>query len=206
MEEDFEYQQMLSGKLYFAANIFPENSSLEGKKLAYKINHTPIENKEEIINLEKKLFGKTGNYIYVNPPLHVDYGRHIEIGENFYANMDCVFLDVNKITFGNNVMVGPRAGFYTAGHPIDAEVRIEELEFGYPIVVEDNVWIGANAIILPGVTIGKNAIVAAGSVVTKDVLPNTIVGGNPAKLIREINEHDKLFWSKKRDEYYKNHL
>ena len=131
----------------------------------------------------------------------MDYGRHVEIGNNFYANMDCIFLDVNKIKIGNNVMVGPRVSFYTAGHPIDPQIRIEELEFGLPITVEDNVWIGGSATILPGVTIGKNSIIAAGAVVTKDVAANTIVGGNPAQLIRAINEEDNHYWNKKKEEY-----
>lgn len=202
MTKDFDYEQMLAGELYFAPNIFPENGSLAGKKLAQQINQEPIENKEAIVALERKLFGKTGEFFYVNPPLYVDYGRHVEIGENFYANMDCVFLDVNKIIFGDNVMIGPRAGFYTAGHPTDPTVRIKDLEFGLPIKVEDNVWIGANATILPGVTIGKNSIVGAGAVVTKDVPENTIVGGNPAKVIRNITEKDKQKWEAEMKEYY----
>lgn len=202
MTKDFDYQQMLAGELYFASDIFPENSSLEGKKLAQKINSLPIENKEEIVALEKKLFGKTGNSVYVNPPLYVDYGRHIEIGNNFYANMDCIFLDVNKIIIGDNVMVGPRVSFYTAGHPTDAEIRIKDLEFGLPIVIEDNVWIGGSASILPGVTVGKNSIVAAGAVVTKDVPHDTIVGGNPARVIRNIGEKDKEKWGKAMREYH----
>jgi maltose O-acetyltransferase len=202
MAKDFDYEQMLAGKLYFAPNIFPENGSLAGKKLAQQINQEPIENKEAIVALERKLFGKTGKFFYVNPPLYVDYGRHVEIGENFYANMDCVFLDVNKIIFGDNVMIGPRAGFYTAGHPTDPTVRIKDLEFGLPIKVEDNVLIGANATILPGVTIGKNSIVGAGAVVTKDVPENTIVGGNPAKVIRNITEKDKHEWEAEMKEYY----
>lgn len=201
MERDFEYEQMLAGELYFAHDILPENKSIHGKKIAQQINQLPIENTEEIVALERKLFGKTGESFYVNPPLHVDYGRHVEIGENFYANMDCIFLDVNKIIFGNNVMVGPRAGFYTAGHPTDPTIRILELEFGLPIVVGDNVWIGANATILPGVTIGENAIVAAGAVVTKNVPANTIVGGNPARIIREITKKDKEKWDKKAEKY-----
>lgn len=146
---------------------------------------------KEIVALEKELLGKTGNELYITPPLYVDYGRHIEVGENFYANMDCIFLDVNKIIFGDNVMVGPRASFYTAGHPIDPTIRTAELEFGTPIIVEDNVWIGGSATILPGVTIGKNAIVAAGAVVTKDVPANTIVGviqqKSFAKLMKTIS-------------------
>ena len=197
----FDYQEMLLGNLYLAGNILPENKSIHGKKIIQKINNTPIEEKETIVALERQVFGKTGDNLYVTPPFQVDYGRHVEIGNNFYANMDCIFLDVNKIKIGNNVMVGPRVSFYTAGHPIDPQIRIEELEFGLPITVEDNVWTGGNATILPGVTIGKNSIIAAGAVVTKDVAANTIVGGNPAQLIRAINEEDKRYWNKKKEEY-----
>ena len=197
----FDYQEMLLGNLYLAGNILPENKSIHGKKIIQKINNTPIEEKETIVALERQVFGKTGDNLYVTPPFQVDYGRHVEIGNNFYANMDCIFLDVNKIKIGNNVMVGPRVSFYTAGHPIDPQIRIEELEFGLPITVEDNVWIGGNATILPGVTIGKNSIIAAGAVVTKDVAANTIVGGNPAQLIRAINEEDQRYWNKKKEEY-----
>ena len=193
--------QMLKGELYYAPTILPENKSTKGKVLAQKINQLPIDNVKEIVALEKELLGKTGNELYITPPLYVDYGRHIEVGENFYANMDCIFLDVNKIIFGDNVMVGPRASFYTAGHPIDPTIRTAELEFGTPIIVEDNVWIGGSATILPGVTIGKNAIVAAGAVVTKDVPANTIVGGNPAKVIRKIDENDQQFWTEKQRQY-----
>lgn len=201
MAVDFDYQEMLLGNLYLAGNILPENKSIHGKKIIQKINNTPIEEKETIVALERQVFGETGDNLYVTPPFQVDYGRHVEIGNNFYANMDCIFLDVNKIKIGNNVMVGPRVSFYTAGHPIDPQIRIEELEFGLPITVEDNVWIGGSATILPGVTIGKNSIIAAGAVVTKDVAANTIVGGNPAQLIRAINEEDKRYWNKKKEEY-----
>ncbi|AJA58165.1 sugar O-acetyltransferase [Lactococcus lactis] len=192
---------MLLGNLYLAGNILPENKSIHGKKIIQKINNTPIEEKETIVALERQVFGETGDNLYVTPPFQVDYGRHVEIGNNFYANMDCIFLDVNKIKIGNNVMVGPRVSFYTAGHPIDPQIRIEELEFGLPITVEDNVWIGGSATILPGVTIGKNSIIAAGAVVTKDVAANTIFGGNPAQLIRAINEEDNHYWNKKKEEY-----
>lgn len=178
MAVDFDYQEMLLGNLYLAGNILPENKSIHGKKIIQKINNTPIEEKETIVALERQVFGRTGDNL-----------------------MDCIFLDVNKIKIGNNVMVGPRVSFYTAGHPIDPQIRIEELEFGLPITVEDNVWICGSATILPGVTIGKNSIIAAGAVVTKDVASNTIVGGNPAQLIRAINEEDKRYWNKKKEEY-----
>lgn len=202
MTQDFEYERMLAGDLYVARDILPEHKSIHGKMIAQQINQVPIENTAEIVRLERTLFGKAGQNLYVNPPINVDYGCHITIGDNFYANMDCIFLDVNRVTIGNNVMVGPRVGFYTAGHPIVADIRIEDLEFGSPIVVGDNVWIGGSAVILPGVTIGKNAIVGAGAVVTKDVPANSIVGGNPAKVIRMINDQDRQKWEQAKQKYW----
>lgn len=202
MTQDFEYERMLAGDLYVARDILPEHKSIHGKMIAQQINQVPIENTAEIVRLERTLFGKAGQNLYVNPPINVDYGCHITVGDNFYANMDCIFLDVNRVTIGNNVMVGPRVGFYTAGHPIVADIRIEDLEFGSPIVVEDNVWIGGSAVILPGVTIGKNAIVGAGAVVTKDVPANSIVGGNPAKVIRMINDQDRQKWEQAKQKYW----
>jgi len=203
---DFDYTQMLKGELYLAHDIQETNSSKHGKIIAQKINQTPIENKEEIVRLEKELFGHTGENIYVHPPLHIDYGRHINIGENFYANMDCIFLDVNYINIGNNVMFGPRVSLYTAGHPIDPTIRNDQLEFGQAINIEDNVWIGGSATILPGVTVGKNSIVAAGAIVTKNVPPNTVVGGNPAKIIKHITKADYEKWDRLKTEYYKKKL
>nr|WP_270330518.1 sugar O-acetyltransferase [Lapidilactobacillus dextrinicus] len=202
MTQDFEYERMLAGDLYVARDILPEHKSIHGKMIAQQINQVPIENTAEIVRLERTLFGKAGQNLYVNPPINVDYGCHITVGDNFYANMDCIFLDVNRVTIGNNVMVGPRVGFYTAGHPIVADIRIEDLEFGSPIVVEDNVWIGGSTVILPGVTIGKNAIVGAGAVVTKDVPANSIVGGNPAKVIRMINDQDRQKWEQAKQKYW----
>lgn len=202
MTQDFEYERMLAGDLYVARDILPEHKSIHGKMIAQQINQVPIENTAEIVRLERTLFGKAGQNLYVNPPINVDYGCHITVGDNFYANMDCIFLDVNRVTIGNNVMVGPRVGFYTAGHPIVADIRIEDLEFGSPIVVEDNVWIGGSAVILPGVTIGKNAIVGAGAVVTKNVPANSIVGGNPAKVIRMINDQDRQKWEQAKQKYW----
>ncbi|WP_323702997.1 sugar O-acetyltransferase [Mammaliicoccus sp. Dog046] len=203
MTKDFDYMQMLKGELYLADEIHEENGAKHAKMLAQKINQTPIEDTETIVQLERELFGSTGKHIYVHPPLHVDYGRHVNIGDYFFANMDCIFLDVNEINIGHHVMFGPRVCLYTAGHPTDPTIRNELLEFGLPITIEDNVWVGGNAVILPGVTIGKNAIVASGAVVTKDVPPNTIVGGNPAKVIKQITDEDYEKWSKLKEEYHR---
>lgn len=201
--KDFDYQQMLAGELYIAGNILPENKSLRGKQIAQKINMTPVEQKEKIRKLVQELFGKTGKDTHITPPVYVDYGRHVTVGDNFYANLDCIFLDVCPITIGNNVMFGPRVGLYTAGHPLDSKVRNEDqLEFGAPIVIGNNVWLGANVSVLPGVTIGDNTVVGSGAVVTKDLPANSVAVGNPAKVIKTLGEADRLFWEQKRAKYY----
>lgn len=200
---DFDYEQMMMGELYLARNIKPENSSQRGKLIAEEINKMSVENRDKIIEKERKLFGKSGNILYVTPPIYVAYGSHIEVGENFYANKDCIFMDINTIRFGNNVIIGPRCSFYCAGHPLDPEVRNRDrLEFGLPIHVGDDVWIGGNSVILPGITIGNNSVVGAGSVVTKDVPKDVVVAGNPAKVIKNITEQEKEKWRMMRDNYY----
>lgn len=145
----------------------------------------------------KKLFGKTGKDPYITPPVYVDYGRHVSVGDNFYANFDCIFLDVNRITIGDNVMFGPRVGLYTAGHPLDSKVRNEDqLEFGLPITIKDNVWLGGNVCVLPGVTIGENSVIGTGAVVTKDIPANSVAVGNPAKVVKSLGEKERKYWEK----------
>ncbi|MGY3750132.1 sugar O-acetyltransferase [Vagococcus acidifermentans] len=197
-----EYERMISEKLYLAGDIEAEKKSTTGKALAQKINQLDINDSEAIVALEKQLFGKTGDKIFVNPPLHVDYGFNTYIGENFYANMECVFLDVAKIVIGDNVMLGPRVHLLTPGHPIDAGVRTRGLEFGKAIHIGDNVWIGGNVTVNPGVTIGSNSIIGSGSVVTKDVPENVIAAGNPARVIRHITEEDTRYWQKEEQQYH----
>lgn len=207
--KNFDYEQMMAGKLYLASDLPPEQSVLpgigdmRGKLLTQQINQVPLNDFDEIVRLEGELVGSHGKSYFIHPPLYVDFGSHLHLGENFYCNVDPIFIDVNTITFGDNVMIGPRVGFYTAGHPTDAAIRNSGLEFGLPITVGDNVWICAQATILPGVTIGKNSIVAAGAVVTKDVPENVLVGGNPARVIRELGEADKQKWAAQQAAYHK---
>lgn len=201
--ENFDYLQMLAGELYIARDVAEVCDPREGREITRQINQTDRNDREKIKRLVGKIVAHKDDNYWITPPVYVDYGNHITVGSNFYCNLDCIFLDVNKITIGDNVMVGPRVSFYTAGHPTDAEIRNEALEFGLPITVKDNVWIGGNVVILPGVTIGKNSIVAAGAVVTKDVPDNVIVGGNPARVIREIGEADKAKWERMKDTYYR---
>ena len=155
------------------------------------LNHLPpsqIAEREAII---RRLFCKTKERFLLEQPFYCDYGYNIEIGENFYANMNCVILDEAKVTFGDNVFIAPSCGFYTAGHPLDVEQRNRGLEYARPIRVGNNVWIGAQVCVLPGVTIGDNTVIGAGSVVNRDIPANVIAAGNPCRVIREITEEDK---------------
>lgn len=136
--------------------------------------------------------------IYFEPPFHCEYGTHISIGDNFYANTGCIMLDVAKITIGSNCMFGPHVYLLTAGHPIHPESRNSRYEYGIPITIGDNVWIGGNCTVLPGITIGNNAVIGAGSVVTKDIPDNVCAAGNPCRIIREITEEDRPYYFKKR--------
>ena len=146
-----------------------------------------------------KLLGiRHGRSIYIEPPFRCDYGKHIEIGDNFYANSGCIIIDVARVKIGDNVMFGPNVAVITAGHPIHHEIRNTKFEYGIPVTIGDNVWIGANAVLLPGVHIGDNTVIGAGSVVTKDIPSGVVAVGNPCKPVREITEEDKLYYYKNR--------
>ena len=139
-----------------------------------------------------------GENVYFEPPFHCEYGKHITLGENFYSNAGCVMLDVARIRIGNNVMFGPNVSIYTAGHPLHPDSRNSGYEYGIPVTIGNNVWIGGCCVILPGVTIGDNAVIGAGSVVTKDIPANVCAAGNPCRVIREITEADRPYYYKDR--------
>lgn len=184
-----EKEKMVNGELYNAADQELRNDRFEARRLTRLYNETfetEDENRTEIL---KELFGTTGENLYIEPTFRCDYGYNIHVGENFYANFDCVFLDVCEIKIGDNCFIAPGVHIYTATHPLNAKERISGAEFGKPVTIGDNVWIGGRAIINPGVTIGNNSVIASGSVVTKDVPDNVVVGGNPAKVIKKIEQH-----------------
>ena len=145
-----------------------------------------------------KILGKIGKHCNILPPFKCDYGFHIEVGENFFANYNFIVLDGNYCRFGDNVWIAPNVSILAAGHPLDAQDRIDGWEYAFPVTVGNNVWIGGSSTIIGGVTIGDNAVVAAGSVVIRDVPPNTLVAGNPARVIRRITAADrkKYAWAK----------
>jgi Acetyltransferase (isoleucine patch superfamily) len=154
------------------------------KSICFEYNHTPPSNGERRNAIISKLFGKVGNNFLVEQPFYCDYGYNIEIGENLFINYNCVILDGAKVTFGDNVFIGPGCGFYTVEHPLDVVQRNEGLEYAYSIAVGNNVWIGAQVVVLSGVTIGENTVIGAGSVVTKDIPANVIAAGNPCRILR----------------------
>ena len=192
-----EQEKMISGQLYNSTDEKLSQQRIKAKKLCRKYNNLEPDNYEERKSILKKLLGKTKENFWIEPNFWCDYGYNIEIGENFYSNHNLVILDPAKITFGDNVFIAPNCGFYTAGHPIDAELRNQLLEFAYPITVGNNVWFGGNVVVLPGVTIADNVVIGAGSVVTKDIPANVVAVGNPCKVLREITEEDKTKYFKK---------
>ncbi|WP_264229825.1 sugar O-acetyltransferase [Acholeplasma laidlawii] len=196
-----QLKRMLSGELYMAEG--EELGKIRDNMLdkLYQYNHAHYNNHKLRDELIKEILGGYKDKLKITPPVYFDYGKHTFVGKNFYANFDCIFLDVNTITIGDNVMFGPRVGLYTAGHPIDKDVRITGLEYGLPITIGNNVWIGGNVVVMPGVHIGDNTIIGSGSVVTKDIPSDVIAAGNPCKVIRNITTEDKIYWEGKKKIY-----
>jgi maltose O-acetyltransferase len=181
-----EKQKMLAGELYNAADLELVKERENARRLTRLYNHTTETENENRTRILKELFGSTGEQFFIEPAFKCDYGYNIHIGENFFANFDCVILDVCEVRIGENCFMAPGVHIYTAAHPIHPLERIAGPEFGKPVTIGNNCWIGGRAVINPGVTIGKNVVVASGSVVIKDVPDNVVVGGNPARIIKEI--------------------
>lgn len=180
-----EKQKMLAGELYDASDATLVNERLHARKLMREFNDSDAADMDKRVEILKRLIVVKGN-VEIEPPFYCDYGYNIEVGDRFFANFDCVMLDVNKIHIGNNVMFGPKVQVYTATHPIKAEERIKGPERGLPITIGDNVWIGGGSIICPNVTIGNNTTIGAGSVVTQDIPANVFAVGNPCRVVKEL--------------------
>ncbi|MFD0897873.1 sugar O-acetyltransferase [Loigolactobacillus binensis] len=196
-----DHDLMLTNQLYDSTAAELVQLRACAKRKVYRYNQSTPAEATLRAQLLKQLLDCPSADAYIKPPLQVDYGQNLHIGHHFYANADCLFLDVAAITIGNNVMLGPHVALYTAGHPIVASVRNENLEFGQPITIGDNVWIGGNVVVCPGVTIGANAVIGAGAVVTKDVPPAVVVVGNPAQVLRPITAADEAYWQAQRQTY-----
>ena len=180
-----EKEKMLSGDYYNAADEELVKERDYARNLIFEFNHTRPSDREERQRILKQLIVAKGSF-HIEAPFYCDYGYNIEVGKKFYANYGCVILDVNKVQIGDNVLLGPNVQIYTAAHPIDPKGRLTGKEFGKPIIIGNNVWIGGGTIICPGVKIGDNVTIGAGSVVTKDVPDNVVAVGNPCKIIKRL--------------------
>lgn len=189
-------ERMLAGLPYKAWLDGLSEDRAECQRKLYEFNQMHPDKMEERAKLIKEILGKTGEIAWIQPPFRCDYGWNIEVGENFFANYNFTVLDVGKVTIGKNAQIAPNVSIYTAGHPVHPDSRNTGYEYGIPITIGDNVWLGGNVVVLPGVTIGNNVVVGAGSVVSKDIPDNVIAAGNPCKVIREITEEDRKYYFK----------
>jgi len=185
-----EREKMTRGLLFNVHDPELVRFRMDARKILEKYNKTLSTPFEKRTKLLKRLLGSTGIGFAIEPNFKCDYGFNIHVGDNFYANYDCVFLDVCEIRIGRNGMIGPQVGLYTSTHPVDPVRRINRECFGKPITIGNNCWIGGHATIIPGVTLGNNVVVASGSVVTKSFGDNVVIGGNPARILKGVERED----------------
>lgn len=178
-----EMQKMLAGELYRPGD--PEIQAAQAANFAWlaRFNASLTLSRDERRVLVREGLGSVGERTGIRPPFHCDYGFNIHLGSGVFLNFDCVVLDVARVTIGDGTEIGPGVHIYTADHPRDPEVRRSGLEYGRPVHIGRNVWIGGKAVILPGVTIGDDAVIGAGAVVTRDVPAGATVVGNPARVV-----------------------
>ena len=192
MKDMTAWEKMQKGMVYddFDDDLFLRR--VEAKKLFKAYNKTTDDEMEERKTLLSKLFHSVGNGVHIEPDFRCEFGKNIIIGDQVYINFGCIILDCAEVTIGNNVLIGPNLGIYAVNHGLDPEERIVGACIGKPVHIEDNVWVGGDVKVLAGVTIGEGSVIGAGSVVTKDIPPRVVAAGNPCKVIRPIDETDKL--------------
>lgn len=192
-------QKMHSGDLYL-----PNGEEIMSEQLAcleklYDFNQTRPLEQEKRQELLKEMFAEIGDGCYIEPPFHANWGgKHVHFGKNVYANFNLTMVDDTHIYVGDYTMFGPNVTVATAGHPILPALREQAYQYNMPVHIGRNCWLGAGVIVLPGITIGNNVVVGAGSVVTKDLPDNVVAVGNPCRVLREINDHDKKYYFKNR--------
>lgn len=168
------------------------------RRILQKLNTIDRADFDGIGRLVESLLGKSEK-AFINPPFYCDYGTHIEVGKNFFANYNCTIIDVAKVKIGDNCKLAPNVAIYTAGHPIHPESRNSLYEYGIGVTIGDNVWIGGNTVIVPGVNIGSNTVIGAGSVVTKDIPDWVVAAGNPCRVMKRITDADKKYYFRDRE-------
>ena len=182
-----EMDKMLAGELYDPLDPALVQARDVARDLCQELNATRERDQELRRSIVKRLFGRGGDSVWMQPPFFCDYGSNILLGERVFFNFNCVILDVCSVTIGDFTLFGPAVQIYTATHPMNAQLRRKQ-EFSKPIVIGSDVWVGGGAIICPGVTIGSKSVIGAGSVVTRDIPSGVFAAGNPCRVIREITE------------------
>lgn len=193
-----EKEKMLAGMIYDSGDedILKEQAGFV--KYMKEYNTLGMDDEARIEELLPMMFADVGDECFIQPPFYANWGgHHVHLGSGVYANFNLTLVDDGNIYIGNNTMIGPNVTIATAGHPILPELRNDALQFNVDVHIGKRVWIGAGVIILPGVTIGDNSVIGAGAVVTKDIPANVVAVGNPCRVLREINDHDREY-------YYKN--
>jgi maltose O-acetyltransferase len=179
-------ERMLAGELYLADDPVLADEQARAARLLDRFNQSGVDDGAKRLGLLLELLGELGEGSEIKPPLRCDYGSRIRVGARTFVNYGLVALDVASIEIGDDVQIGPNVQLLTPTHPIDADTRRAKWEAAEPIVIETNVWLGGGVIVLPGVTIGENTVVGAGSIVTKDLAPNVVAAGNPARVVRSL--------------------
>jgi len=182
-----EREKMLAGELYDPMDPELVAARMRARDLCQALNNTRESEEEERRRLLRELFGAGGDTVWMQPPFYCDYGSNIELGERVFFNFNCIVLDVCPVRIGSYTLFGPGVQILTPMHPLDPQARRGK-EFGKPIEIGEDVWVGGGAIILPGIRIGSRAVIGAGSVVTRDVPEGVFAAGNPCRVIREIEE------------------
>lgn len=193
-------ERMEQGRIYQPCDEEIVREQQECLEKLWYFNNTKPSEQEKRSEMLKEMFAEVGENCYIEPPLHSNFGgRHTHLGSNVYANFNLTLVDDGHIYIGDSCMFAPNVVIATAGHPIDPQLREEQLQYNIDVHIGRNVWVGAGAVILPGVSIGDNSVIGAGSVVTKDIPANVVAVGNPCRVLRPIGEHDKKYYFRGRE-------
>lgn len=184
-----EKEKMIAGAMYNPSDAQLLEERRQARIIFGEYNKSHPDEKERRKELLEELLQSQPHNVFIEPPFHCDYGYNIQLGANVFMNFNCCILDVSIVKIGDNTMFGPHVQIYTATHPLEYEARNSGVEYAKPITIGKNVWVGGNATICPGVTIGNNVVIAAGSVVTKDFPDDVVIGGNPARIIKTIDNN-----------------